>query len=446
MSSVDSPITFSPSGDRFAFVRFNEAGREYALMIADIDGSGERILATRRDGNTLSVYGPAWSPDGTAIACAAGSWDSGYHMKLVEVDVAEGREKPIGQKQWYLISQVAWLQGLNGKSGSLIVSASEQWTSPAQLWRVSYPQGEPVRLVNDTTSYERVSVSRDGHTLVTIASHRVAQIWVAPDGDEQRAIPITSNVGVAYGLNWTSKGKIVFSSMAGSLLNIFVMNPDGSGRIQLTVNAGDNYTPATSPDGRFIVFASTRNKGLNIWRMNAEDGSEPKQLTFSDGNSYPTCSADGQWVFYDNQSTATFSVWKVPIAGGDAVQVTDSARMPAVSPDNQFIAARHYLGAGLREIAIFPFQGGQPVNQLRIPIMDWQRIQWSADGRALNYIDSANGAANLWSYDLANGSTRRLTNFKSDQIYAYAWSPDFKQLACERGTEVRDVTIITDQK
>jgi Tol biopolymer transport system component len=281
---------------------------------------------------------------------------------------------------------------------------------------------------------------------VSVASHQVAQIWVAPDGAERQARAITSNVGLAYGLNWTSKGKIVFSSMAGNLLNISAINPDGSGRIQLTVDAGDNYTPAASPDGRFVVFASTRNGGLNIWRMNAEDGSEPKQLTFNDGNSYPTCSADGQWVLYDNQSKATFSVWKVPIDGGVPVPVTDNARMPAVSPDNQFIACRHYLAAGLKEIAIFPFQGGQPVNQLHIPIMDWQRVQWSADGRALTYIDSADGAANIWSYDLGSASTRRLTDFKADQIYAYAWSSNYKQLACERGTEVRDVTIISDQR
>ena len=261
---------------------------------------------------------------------------------------------------------------------------------------------------------------------MTISNHQTAQIWVAPDGDERRARAIISNIGLAYGLNWTANGKIVFSSMVGNLLNISIINPDGSGRIQLTESAGDNYTPATSPDGRFIVFASTRTGALNIWRMNAEDGGEPKQLTFSDGNSYPTCSGDGQWVLYDNQSKATFSVWKVPIDGGAPVQITDGARMPAVSPDNQFIAARHY--------------------ELRIPIMDWQRIQWSADGRALTYIDSANGAANIWTHDLASGSTRRLTDFKTDQIFAYAWSPDYKQLACERGTELRDVTIVTDQR
>ena len=33
-------------------------------MLSNIDGTNEEVLATRRDGNKLSVYGLAWSPDG----------------------------------------------------------------------------------------------------------------------------------------------------------------------------------------------------------------------------------------------------------------------------------------------------------------------------------------------------------------------------------------------
>src|SRR5205807_1848793 len=246
-------------------------------------------------------------------------------------------------------------------------------------------------------------------------------------------------------LDWTSKGKIVFSSMAGNNENISLINPDGSDQRQLTVNAGDNYTPAASPDGRFIVFTSNRTGSFNVWRMSAEDGSELKQLTFSDGNSYPSCSADGQWVLYDNQSNPTFAVWKVPIDGGDPVKLVDNnnARMPVVSPDNEFIACRYDVETG-QEVAILPFQGGRPIKLLPITIMDRQRVQWTADGRALTYIKPVNGAYNIWSYDLNNDSSKQLTDFKSDQIFAYAWSADYRQLACLRGIEARDVMMISN--
>jgi Tol biopolymer transport system component/predicted Ser/Thr protein kinase len=441
---VDSPVTFSPTGDRFAFVRFKRASNEYFLVLANIDGSGERTIATRRDGNSFSVSGPAWSPDEKTIVCAAGWWDHGYHMNLVEIDVADEHEKAVSQQQWFFIYQVAWLED----KSSLIISAREQWTSPFQLWRVSYPQGTSARITNDRNEYESVSLSRDGNMIVSVQSQQVAQIWVAPDGDVQRARPIASTVGYRYGLAWTSKGKIVFSSMAGNNENVSVIDPDGSNQTQLTANSGDNYTPATSPDGRYIVFASNRTGTLNIWRMNAEDGSDPKQLTFSDGNSYPSCSPDGQWVVYDNQSKARTTVWKVSIDGGNPIQLTDEyARMPIVSPDGQFIACRYYDDkTGQLGIAILPFQGGAPIKRLPIRIMNWQRVQWTADGRALTYVDSVKGTQNIWSYDLGSQSSKQLTDFKANLIFAYAWSSDYRQLACQHGTDIRDVTIINNQR
>ena len=225
-------------------------------------------------------------------------------------------------------------------------------------------------------------------------------------------------------------------------LNISVIDPDGAHQTQLTVNAGDNYTPATSTDGRLIVFASNRTGSFTIWRMNA-DGSDPRPLTFTDGNFYPACSPDGQWVFYENQNKGAVTIWKVPINGGAPMQVTDKyARMPVVSPDNQFIACRYYVERGKQGVAIISVESGAPVKLLLIPIMEWQRIQWLSDGQELTYIDTVDGVSNIWSYDLSTRSKKQLTNFKTDEIFAYAWSRDGQQLASERGTKTSDATIV----
>jgi eukaryotic-like serine/threonine-protein kinase len=441
-SGVDSPISFSPNGDRFAFVRLNRSNGEYSLIVDEINGGAERTIATRRDGNRFSIEGPSWSPDGKTIACGSGWWSNGYHMNLVEVDVESGQEKPISGRDWFSIQPVVWRQDKSG----LIIGAREQPMSPFQIWRVSYPEGDSTRLTTDTIEYQSLSLSRDGNTIVAVQSSQNARIWISTEGDDANAKPIAPTVGLAYGLSWTKQGKIIFSSMAGDNLNIWRIDADGSNQTQLTVNAGDNYTPATTADGRFIVFSSNRNGGFNIWRMEAEDGADPQQLTFDDGNFYPSCSADNQWFTYDNQSGAPRTIWKAPLGGGAPVQLTrEFARMPVFSPDNRFIACRYEIEPGLLGIAILSSEGA-PVKLLRIPIRDWQRVQWIENGRALSYIDIANGVSNIWSYDLDSGETKQLTYFKTDQIFAYAWSPDYKQLATQRGTTVSDVSIISYTK
>lgn len=440
---VDSPITFSPSGGSFAFVRHDPAGEEYSLIIAGTDGTPERVIAKRRDGNKLSVDGPAWSADGKTIICGAGWWDNGYHMHLIEVSLADGQERIIGDKTWFGVSQVAWLEDRSG----LIIGAREDPMGPGQLWRIAYPQGHAEQITTDPAEHRGVSLSRDTNMIVSVWSQRNTTIFTAPNGDDQRAKAIAGVDGLAFGLDWTANGKIVYSSMAGNHLNIFLVDSDGSNKTPLTVNGGDNYSPATSPDGRFIVFSSNRTGSFNIWRMNAEEGSDPTQLTFGDANFYPSCSADSQWVFYENQNSPRITVWKVPINGGEPTRLTDEyARMPVVSPDNQLLACRYKEKGEPLGIAIIPVQGGPPVKLGReIPIRLFQRVEWISN-RALTYIDNAKGVSNIWSYNLDDGSKQQLTNFKEDQIFTYAWSPNNKQLACERGAETNDVITIRFQK
>ena len=435
-TGIDSPISFSPQGDRFAFVRHDEEKNEFMLMLAPIDGSDEQVLARRKNGERLSVYGAAWSPDGSMVVCPASYWDNGYHMNLIGFNVKDGREQLIGQQSWFLIFQLAWQADMS----SLVVIAQEHETSPYQLWRIRFPDGVAQRITNDVDNYGGVSIS--GNNIVTVRTKQTWRIWVATVNEPQNAIAITQGVGMNYGLSWTSKGTLVFSSLAQERLNILSINPDGSNRVQLT-SSGDNYTPATSADGPYIVFSSNRNGPFNIWRMNA-DGGEPTQLTFTDGNFYPSCSSDNQWVAYDHVADSGVSVWKVPLQGGDSIKIGERYRMPVFSLDNQFIACRYNLESGTSDVAIFPAEGGPPLRHFEIPIQEWQRLQWLPNDE-LSYVGNVDGYSNIWTYELRTGKRKQVTHFNSDRIYAYAWSPDYKQVACQRGTNISDVTMISER-
>lgn len=433
---VDSPISLSPQGERFAFVRHNR-GAEYSLVLSNIDGSNDEVLATRSGGVTLSVYGLAWSPDGRKVVCPENQWKPKFHTKLLAFDLNDKRETMIGES-WFQILQVAWTNDT-----SLVVSAREHGSSPFRLWRIPLAGGTPQNITSDLDDYQGVSIVNGN--IVTIKTSLSWQLWISTPGDLQSARSITRGQSLYYGLDWTSRGRIVYSSMAQDRLNISRINPDGSDPVQLTNKVGDNFTPAASADGRYIVFASDRNGPFNIWRMNAEDGSDPVQLTSTDGNFYPSSSPDNEWVAFDNQADTKMTGWKVSLQGGEAVKLCEGYRMPVFSPDSQLVACRYDEDSNTYDVVIVPAQGGPPLRHVKVPKQEWQWVRWFRDSRQLTYVKNENGYSNIWSHNLDTGVEKQLTNFNSDQIYAYAWSPDYKQVACQRGTRYSDVTIISER-
>ena len=76
------------------------------------------------------------------------------------------------------------------------------------------------------------------------------------DGSGQRRRMREAQVN--YSLpSWSPDGrKILFVSERDGNFEVYVMNPDGSGRRNLTRHPGHDSAPSWSPDGRKIVFTT----------------------------------------------------------------------------------------------------------------------------------------------------------------------------------------------
>ena len=445
IANISGPPSVSPDGKQLAFVRFKKEEKEYDLIVSKSDGTDERKLVTRSQGEFFSPFGAtAWSPDGKTIACAAGSYSGGYHMHLIEVQVDNGAEKPIASPNWFQIIHVGWQA--NGQG--LILAASDHVIGPFQIWYLSYPDGKARRITNDLTDYNDLASTADSRTLVTVQADRLTSIWVMPKEEMGRARQITSGVGHTNRVSWTPDDKILFSSISNGDLEVWLMESDGNRKTRLIANSGVNYHPVSSPDGRYIVFASNRNGPsniLNLWRMDA-DGNNPTQLTTGSTDVNPCFSPDSKWIVYENYSNTVPMLWKVSITGGAPIQLTNLySRFPAVSPDGKTVACRYLeTQTGRQKIALITLDGGQLLKMLDIPIHSWQRLRWTVDGLSLTYIDVRDGVANIWSQPVNGGQPKKLTDFKSDLIFSYDWSRDGNRLVCERGVETSDVVLITD--
>ena len=436
---IDTAVTFSPDGQRFAFVRQPRYSGETRLMVANADGSEEMVLATREAPDFFLSSGLArisWSPDGESIACPAGNTElAPDSMEVVEVRLKDGTEKPITRRKWRWVSEVAWL-----RDGSGLVLIGD-----GQIWRLSYPGGEASKVTNDLSIYTDISVTADTGVIGTVQSDRFCNIWVAPGGDAGRSRQITnSRTDGDGGISWTPDGRVVYSSLMSGDRQIWMMNADGGNRQRLTDHPGRDISPSVSRDGRYVVFTSNRAGKRKIWRMDI-DGGNPVQLTNGGRDSQPDCSPDGRWVYYSAPGIGSvrMSAWKVPIDGGDPVLVNGNyTSRPIVSPDQKLIAFTSFdLETGPRAaVAVGPVAGGQPVKLFNIDFI----YRWTPDGHALAYLDDR--SQNVWAQPLDGGKPVRLTNFNTDQTFDFAWSRDGKQLALARGSVASDLVLITDFK
>jgi Tol biopolymer transport system component len=321
---------------------------------------------------------------------------------------------------------------------------SEQWQSPYQLWHVSYPDGQWRRITNDLSSYVCVSAAAGSTLLVSVQRDRRSDLWVAPGRAAGPAKKIGS-VRIPGEFTWTPDGRVVYVSAASSTSDLWIMRPDGSGARQLT-NAGINYRPRTSPDGRYLLFTRSGSDNIRrIWRMDM-DGNNLRQITHGSWDIMEDCSPDSKWVVYTSPPHG--SMWKVSIEGGAPEALADSAAWGVVSPDGTQIAYMENQRSGpLRfRIALMSFTGGKPTRFLDIGKGAIGPLRWTPDSKALTYVKDVDEVSNIWSQPVAGGPPKRMTDFTSERIFWYDWSHDGKQLACARGIETGDVVLLRDVK
>jgi serine/threonine protein kinase/Tol biopolymer transport system component len=469
LEKIDGPVSFSPDGKQFAFVRGDYPNRgESGLFIANADGTGVRQIAARKLPELfvpIFFTGPSWSPDGRLIACAVSNAKS--EGRLIAVSVADGSEQVLTKETWPQLARVEWLPDMSG----LLMNAKDQDSTVPQIWLLSYPEGIARKVTNDLSFYRAISLSADGSRFVTVQTTGLINVWIVAGNDAASAVKLptggsgqaagdaiqlsTANVGYlggSEGISWTPDGRIVFISASGKQGDIWVMNADGSNRKQLTSEAGNNHNPVVTPDGRYILFTSSRSGLRNVWRMRT-DGGEPVRLTDSQVDFWPSPSPDGQWVVYSSLAAGRLMLRRVAIGGGTPVDLNREGLNPVVSPDGRWIAYLYTEAsapdAPPNRMGIIPFEGGEVVKTFEIPGgLGGARtiLHWSRDGRSLLYTVISNNVSNIWSQPVEGGKPTQLTDFKEHIITAFDWSRDGRQLAVARGLIIRDAVLINNAK
>lgn len=445
---LDSSISFSPDGKRYAFVR--ESATASTLLIADLDGSVERAVVSRKLPEVLDY--PAWSPDGQEITLsdtdATVASPMGSNARIVQVRIADGKERDLSSQRWGFVREMAWLQDQRG----LVMSArSPEESGFFHLWYVSYPEGAARQITQGVYRQRGISIAADSRRMITVQENAFSSIWRIRSLRDAAPELVASGESGTSAPVWTSSGKIIFEEELNGRRSIFSVNADGSNRKELTL-AGNNYDASVSGDGQKLAFVSDRSGTPSIWTMDLENGNS-QLLTKATGEPVPQLSPDGTWIAFTAIGARHWTtLWRMTATGGQPTELNQQFwGRPVISPDGKWIAGFYDDGelntqTKPTSIAVISSKGGAPRKVFHIPfsVVAAGGIRWSRDGKQLCYIDSSRRGSNLWAQPLDGDSPHQITRFEGVDIFSFDWSPDGRQLTFSRGFQAHDVMLIED--
>jgi Tol biopolymer transport system component len=105
----------------------------------------------------------------------------------------------------------------------------------------------------------------------------------------------TPNPLVTPSASVRGEGTLIFQSRRDGNAEIYRIQADGTGLVNLTNAPGDDVFAVWSPDGKQIAFNSDRGGQWNLYVMNA-DGSNPRRLYGLKGAGWPAWSPDSKGI------------------------------------------------------------------------------------------------------------------------------------------------------
>jgi len=239
-SAYDAQPVFSPNGREIVFVSFNKEGQNIYIM--KLNSPEGPVQLTQ--GDFLDSH-PSWSPDGSKIIFSSNRqgrdnelfWVDKFTRDITPLDKAGIMPalSPDGEWLAFVEQHNIWIMRLSTKEFyPLTKSGYNSWPS----W------------------------DKDGNKIYFSSSG----FMKVSDHKGSRVVSLTSS-GFSDYPAISSGNRLAYVSLESGKYDLWMMDTDGSDKLQLTGDDAREYFPSWSPDGNSIVFASNASGLSNLWLL-----------------------------------------------------------------------------------------------------------------------------------------------------------------------------------
>ena len=241
---------------------------------------------------------------------------------------------------------------------------------------------------------------------------------------------------------WSPHGlRIAYWGVAqpGNRRVIWTIPADGGSPVTVVDDSFYNWSPAWSPDGRFLYFASNRGGSMNLWRIAVDERSgrvlsTPQPITTSsEWSALPSLSRDGRRLIYAVESSRSF-VELVPFdpeagqVAGPPSLVYQGARgilSCDVSPDGAWLVL--WASSPAEDLLLIRPDG----SDLRQLTNDPQRDRtpyWSPDGSRILFSSNRSGKYEIWTIRPDGSGLTQVTHVPDQAVFLPFWAPDGRRI------------------